>query len=130
MKIRLLFVLLVLGAFSLIGCQSDGNYPGPSEENVPPEEEIFPTDTPRPEVAPGEAMYPEIENNSGVNWFKAEAMILNGEVSEILVKADKSLQLSLKDGRLLTSAQPAADSVAAAIEQCAEKCSGTVVKEE
>lgn len=130
MKIRLLLVLLVLGAFTLIGCQSNGNYPGPAEGYVPPEEEIFPTDTPRPEVAPGAAMYPEIENNSAINWFKAEAMILNGEVSEILVKADLSLQLSLKDGRLLTSAQPAADSVATTIEQCAEKCSATLVKAE
>jgi hypothetical protein len=75
-------------------------------------------------------MYPEIENNTNINWFQAEAMVLNGEVAKIVLLQDLNVQLMLKDGRLLNSIQPAADSVTQTIEACGELCSATEVGQE
>jgi len=129
MKNRLLLIGVLIGLLLLAACQSGGDTASGDEYPAPLIEEIA-TSTARPTVPPGPAMYPEIENNTNNNWFQAEAMILNGEVAKIVLLQDLNVQLMLKDGRLLNSIQPAADSVTQTIEACGESCSATEVGQE
>lgn len=129
MKNRLLLVGVLLGLFLFAACQSGGDSAPGGEYPAPLIEEIA-TSTARPTVPPGQAMYPEIENNSNINWFQAEAMILNGEVAKIVLLQDLNFQLMLKDGRLLNSIQPGADSITQTIETCGGLCSATQVGQE
>jgi hypothetical protein len=130
MKSRLLLITGVLiGLLFLAACQS-GNNPVEDEEYPAPLIEEIATATARPTVLPGQAMYPEIENNTNINWFQAEAMILNGEVAKVVLLQDLNFQLMLKDGRLLNSIQPGADSIPQTIEACGDLCSATEVVQE
>ncbi len=129
MKNRLLLIGVLIGLLLLAACQSGGDTASGDEYPAPLIEEIA-TSTARPTVPPGQAMYPEIENNTNINWFQAEAMVLNGEVAKIVLLQDLNVQLMLKDGRLLNSIQPAADSVTQTIEACGELCSATEVGQE
>ncbi len=129
MKNRLLLIGVLIGLLLLAACQSGGDTASGDEYPAPLIEEIA-TSTARPTVPPGQAMYPEIENNTNINWFQAEAMVLNGEVAKIVLLQDLNVQLMLKDGRLLNSIQPAADSVTQTIEACGELCSAMEVGQE
>jgi hypothetical protein len=129
MKSRLFLTGVLIGLLLLAACQSGGDST-PGEEYPAPLIEEIATETPRPTVLPGQAMYPEIESNTPINWFQAEAMILNGEVAKVVLLQDLNFQLMLKDGRLLNSIQPGADSIPQTIEACGELCSATEVVQE
>jgi len=47
-----------------------------------------------------------------------------------VLKANLAIQLNLKDGRVLTSAQPIPDSVALVLKTCADLCKDTKLTEE
>ncbi len=131
MKSRLLMVGVLICIFFLAACQagnnsgSDKGYPVPSVN-----EEVIPTRTARPTAPPGAAMYPEIASDTSINWFQAEAMILNAEVAKIVIHQDASFQIMLKDGRIFNSLQPFSDSVMQTIEKCADMCSDVEIVQE
>jgi hypothetical protein len=129
MKSRLLMIGILIGLLLLAACQS-GNNPADGDVYPAPLIEEIATATARPTVLPGQAMYPEIENNTNINWYQAEAMILNGEVAKVVLLQDLNFQLMLKDGRLLNSIQPGADSISQTIEACGELCNATEVVQE
>jgi hypothetical protein len=120
---------LVIGLIFLVACQS-GSDLLPGKEYPEPLQENLPTETPRPTVLPGQAMYPEIESNSNINWFQAEAMILNGEVDRLVLQAGLNFQMMLKDGRLFNSTQPSPEAITQTLENCGELCSATQVVQE
>ena len=130
MKIRVLLIVFIMGALSLAACKSNSAYPGPGDVYPLPMDEVFPTETPSPTVPVGEALYPDLGDNSAIGWFQAEAMILHGEVGKIVLLKDAQIQLLLKDGRLLISALPAESDVNALIVQCGDLCKETVVEQE
>jgi hypothetical protein len=130
MKYRFVYLGMLLAVLALSACGGSKNYPGPGESYPLPLVEEIPTNTPLPTVAPGAAAYPEIASDSSVTWSQAETMMRNGEVAEILLLKDLWFNLSLKDGRLLKSQQPAADSIDVVIKDCGDACAAIEISSE
>ena len=131
MKYRFVYLGLLLAVLTLSACGSGSkNYPGPGDSYPLPLAEDIPTNTPLPTVAPGAPAYPDIGTDSSVTWAQAETMMRNGEVASILLLKDLWFNLQLKDGRLLKSTQPAADSIDVVIKDCGEACSAIVITSE
>ncbi len=131
MKYRFVYISLLLVMLVLAACGSGSkNYPGPDDSYPLPLAEDIPANTPMPTVAPGEPAYPDIATDSSVTWAQAETMIRNGEVASILLLKDLWFNLSLKDGRLLKSIQPAADSLDVVIKDCGEACTAIAITSE
>jgi hypothetical protein len=131
MKSRLnwFFLVVLITSMILAGCKSssrdadEGNYPVPNQE-------ILPTETPKPTVPSGQALYPDLADQSDVLWPMAEGMILHGDIDSILLLAELKVQLNLKDGRVLFSIQPTKDSVAEVITSCGDACKDIEVTQE
>jgi len=131
MKYRFVYLSLLLTMLVLAACGSGSkNYPGPDDSYPLPLAEDIPANTPLPTVAPGAPAYPDIGTDSSVTWAQAETMMRNGEVASILLLKDLWFNLQLKDGRLLKSTQPAADSIDVVVKDCGEVCTAIVITSE
>jgi hypothetical protein len=83
-------------------------------------------------LAPGAAggLYPGIQDGAEAYWDQAVAMILNGEVTQVMQTHDLKVYLTLKDGRTLFSIEPEIDEVMRVIEFCGEPCKNIMVASE
>lgn len=120
MKVFKISLLLGLATLWLSSCQLQKSEPVPQ---VYPE----PTIQERPV---GAVLYPDAKSGDQVAWEQAVAMILNGEVSEVMQTHSLKVTLTLKDGRVLHTVEPSIDDVFKVIQQCGEKCSNIMVATE
>ncbi|HJW91116.1 MAG TPA: hypothetical protein VJ436_10795 [Anaerolineales bacterium] len=93
---------------------SDG-YPAPTAQATVPPAKV-PTGYPEP--------------NEEVSWEQAKTLILEGQVAEATQFHSMKVILVLKDGRVVSTYEPAIDEVLAVIEQCADICSDIIVATE
>jgi hypothetical protein len=117
-SIWILISLLLVAA--LAACQ-----PGPV--GTQPAGEVAPVEYPDPQqelvvAVPASVLYPDPQSGDEVLWAQAYAMLLNGEVSQILGADTEKITLVLKDGRSLLAAQPAPGDILRMIETCGEVC--------
>ena len=117
-SIWILISLLLVAA--LAACQ-----PGPVETQ--PAGEVAPVEYPEPQqelvvAEPASVLYPEPVSGDEVLWAQAYAMLLNGEVSQILGADTEKITLVLRDGRSLLAAQPAPGDILRMIETCGDIC--------
>ena len=106
-------------------------YPPPQGESlaqVEPETGAYPPplDTPVPPAF----LYPAYQDNDEVEWWHAQAMIMNGEVERVVQTHALKVTLFLKDGRALVTVEPEIDEVLEVIKLCGEKCVDIVVATE
>jgi len=71
--------------------------------------------------------YPAYQDNDEVEWWHAQAMILNGEVERVIQTHALKVTLFLKDGRALVTVEPEIDEVLEVIKLCGEKCVDIVI---
>ena len=71
-----------------------------------------------------------VEDGAEVYWEQAVAMILNGEVTQVMQTHDLKVYLTLKDGRTLSSIEPVIDDVMRIIDFCGEPCKDILVATE
>jgi hypothetical protein len=128
---KYLLVIVLLLSWMAAACQATGSGGGqPTQAPASsPEGGSYPAPpTPYPGApdvtgAPsGEALYPWLESGTDIVWEQAVAMILNGEVSQVAQSHDLTVQLMLKDGRSLSTTEPAIDEVMRVIESCGAPC--------
>ena len=131
MKKNLLIILMVL-ALLAAGCQVTGQGGGQATEapRALPSDPAYPAGSGDPyPAAPGAApdeggaLYPWFETGTELLWEHAVAMIMNGEVSQVVQAHDLTVQLTLKDGRTMTAIEPAIDEIFRVIETCGAPCS-------
>lgn len=75
-------------------------------------------------------LYPGVQDGAEVYWEQAVAMILNGEVTQVMQTHDLKVYLTLKDGRTLFSIEPAIDDVMRIIESCGDPCKAIMIATE
>lgn len=80
--------------------------------------------------AAGSSLYPNAADGTEVMWVQAAAMIMNGEVAQVLQTHDLKVFLTLKDGRTLLSIEPKIDEVMLVIELCGEPCKEIIIATE
>lgn len=78
----------------------------------------------------GAGLYPAAQDGAEVIWHQAVAMILNGEVLQVMQTHELKVYLTLKDGRTLLSIEPKIDEVMRVIETCGEPCKDILVATE
>jgi len=83
-------------------------------------------------LAPGAAdtLYPGVLDGTEVNWGQALAMIMNGEVTQVMQTHDLEVYLTLKDGRTLRSIEPQIDEVMKVIQSCGDPCKNIMIATE
>lgn len=105
--------------------------PEPVEGSVPQNaEDIYPAPQVEPTAPMPAVLYPMIATGDEVGWHRAQALIKNDEVERITQTHELKVTLFLKDGRALTTVEPAIDEVLRIIEQCGERCSEIAVATE
>ena len=148
MRKQLLLTLMLLAVLLVSGCQvagpgasdptetvlpadpSAGEYPAPGADpgidDAYPGPDVIPTEMPDA----GSALYPVYVDGDMVSWEQAVAMILNGEVTQVFQTHDLQVTISLKDGRSLTTTEPAIDDVMQVIETCGAPCQNIAIATE
>jgi hypothetical protein len=140
MKKNWIVMLLMLALLSVLaaGCQVAGQGGGesteapeaaPNDPAYPGAGGAYPAD-PGAEAEEGAALYPWYESGTEVLWNNAIAMIMNGEVSQVAQAHDLTVTLTLKDGRTLTTIEPAIDEVIRTVEACGAPCSDILIATE
>jgi hypothetical protein len=134
---KLILIILILGLM-LVACtngtetieeprpEEPGEYPGPE---APVGADPYPASDSVPAEAP-DVLYPGVEDGGEVNWNKAIAMIMNGEVVKVVQTHDLKVSLTLRDGRTLITYQQVIDDVLQVIEACGEPCAEIIVATE
>lgn len=145
MKIKWIFVVLMIAVLMLTGCQSAESTQAPdqeSEEGSTSEQVVDEGQAqdayPAPvEIAPitedayPDPLYPDIVDGSEVEWEQAEAIILNGEVSLINLQSETMrVTMGLKDGRLLVVVIEGAAQVHETLASCGDLCRNVVFTQE
>lgn len=140
MKLTFLLILIVL----LAACQTatpdatnaplpaetDDSYPAPEVTTPEPAAgEPYPAATEPtsldPNVTPG---YPAPGGQGdSVEWEEATRLILDGQVAQVTQNEDLIVILVLKDGRTISTREPATDEVLNLIDQCGDLCKDIVV---
>jgi hypothetical protein len=90
-------------------------YPVPATQKAPTE---------APQVAAGQALYPEPQSGEAVAWAQAVAMINNGEINQIMKSESLELTLNLKDGRSLLTNEPFDGELQTVLDRCGDVCTG------
>jgi hypothetical protein len=133
-----LFVCVLL-IFSIAGCQTATTTaptvsPSPTQTVAPTKEsypampaQALPTagsyPAPGTDVQPTVGAYPGPQGEpTEVAWGDAEQMILTGNVSQVVQNQALEVTLTLKDGQIIKTTAPAADSVQKAITACGDTC--------
>ena len=106
-------------------------YPAPETvpETTPSEQDAYP----EPDLAQAQPqensgiLYPGSKDGDEVSWVQAYAMIMNGEVKQVIQAHSLQVNLLLKDGRTLITREVSIDDVMKVIEQCGEPCKDTVI---
>jgi hypothetical protein len=106
--------------------QQELAYPAP--ESAPTAQEPYPAPD-RPAVSSG-PLYPDSEDGEEVTWEMAQAMILNGEVKQVIQAHSLQVTLMLKDGRTLITTEPAIDDIFEVIELCGNPCQDITIATE
>jgi hypothetical protein len=142
MKFRLIITLSLLALIVLTACTSPTpavttEQPAGESQNSPteaPPAEAYPQTaqqavavTEAPQVAPGQALYPEPQSGDSVTWSQAVAMLNNAEVNQIMKSATLELTLSLKDGRSLLTNEPGDGELQIVLDKCGDVCAGIEV---
>jgi hypothetical protein len=78
----------------------------------------------------GAGLYPAAQDGTEVMWNQAVAMILNGEVLQVMQTHELKVYLTLKDGRTLLSVEPEIDEVMRVIQTCGDPCKDILVATE
>ncbi len=80
----------------------------------------------------GGAMYPAPGSGGTdtISWDEAKSILLNGEVAEIVQLHSLEVKLTLKNGSMLSTTEPAIDDVFKVIDECGEKCADISVATE
>lgn len=78
----------------------------------------------------GSGLYPNAQDGTEVMWVQAVAMIMNGEVTQVMQTHELKVYLTLKDGRTLLSIEPEIDEVMRVIEICDEPCKDILIATE
>jgi hypothetical protein len=129
---------------SIAGCQSATTTvpivsPSPTQTIAPTEvsypampAEALPTagsyPAPGTDVQPTVGAYPGPQGEPAtVTWGDAEQMILTGNVSQVAQNQALEVTLTLKDGQIIKTTAPAADSVQKAITACGDLCKNVSV---
>jgi hypothetical protein len=94
---------------------TEEGYPAPTTQAAPPPANV-PTGYPEP--------------SEEVSWEQARSLILEGQVAEVTQFHSMKVILKLKDGRVVSTFEPAIDEVLAVIEECGEMCSDIVIATE
>lgn len=123
-----LLLALVLTACSLGAPGTDEQPAGEPEQQIIEEYPV--PDNPPPVVDPSESLYPGFQDGDEINWIQATAMIVNGEVVQVVQTHDLKVSLTLRDGRTLVTYEPEIDAVLQVIEGCGDLCSEIVVATE
>ena len=143
MKKRILLLSIVLVLAALLGaCQPDS--PNESTQTSGPAEPspvvgnqaptAYPMAQPaqaQPQAAQGSGsgLYPGPKSGDEVTWMQAAAMIMNQEVSQIVVGSDLKVSLSLKDGRTLIAVVETPDDVTRVLTECGDPCKSIKVEQ-
>lgn len=141
MKFRLITILSFLALIILAACttptpavsteQPAGESPNAPAATATPEAYPSPAEqavvTEEPQVASGQALYPEPQSGDTVNWSQTVAMMNNGEVAQVLKSNTLELTLSLKDGRSLVTFEPQDGELQIAIDRCGDTCASIEV---
>jgi hypothetical protein len=90
---------------------------------------------PEPQVQPpssGQSAYPEPGTGQyeTITWEEATNLILEGNVSQVTQLHNLTVFLTLKDGTMLETVEPAIDDVFNVIDQCGDPCSDIVIATE
>jgi hypothetical protein len=135
MKKRILLSIILVLVVLLAACQPDNPNenaqpsgpaePSPAAGNQAPT--AYPMAQPmqaQPQAAQGSGsgLYPGPKSGDEVTWLQAAAMILNQEVSQIVVGSDLKVSLSLKDGRTLIAAVETPEDVTRVLTECGDPC--------
>lgn len=65
-----------------------------------------------------------------VSWEQARTLILSGQVAQIFQLHNLTVTLALKDGRVVTTREPAIDDVFAVVEDCGAPCADILIATE
>lgn len=130
LKIGVLIMLAVV--FLATACTST---PTPDPTQALPTSAPAPTtypepvaDTPSdPEYTPNATPYPLPVSTQEADWAVAETFILSGQVISIAQGKDLAVTITLQDGRVIATTQPAADEVLKVIEKCGSTCANILV---
>ncbi|MGH9457446.1 MAG: hypothetical protein ACRD2J_07365 [Thermoanaerobaculia bacterium] len=63
-----------------------------------------------------------------IAWTQAEALLLEGEVDEVVRTAEGFVRLELRDGRRVVTREPVDGEIERVIARCGEPCAGVVVR--
>jgi len=131
----IILAILLIVACQLVGSQKPStDIPKTTEGYPPPVKPVYPESTypsssqpstdlsnyPEPSVST--SLYPDAKDGDEVPWSNAVAIILNGEVTQVMQTHDLKVSLSLKDGRTLMTIEPNIDDMIKVIEECGENC--------
>ena len=142
MKFRLTIILSLLALIVLAACTSPT--PAVTTEQPSGEVQTAPTEpapaeaypqtaqqaaavTEVPQVATGQALYPEPQSGDSVTWSQAVAMLNNAEVSQVMKAASLELTMNLKDGRSLITTEPGDGELQIVLDRCGDVCAGIEV---
>jgi hypothetical protein len=126
MKSRIFVITLALLAIALTACSKPTPTQVPQNNLAPtivypePATESYPS--PEGVVTQASVLYPEPKSGDEVSWEQAVAMVLNGEVTQIVQSKSLQLTLSLRDGRSLIAKEAALDDIKMVIEKCGAVC--------
>lgn len=83
-------------------------------------------------LTPGQSagLYPGAQDGAEVLWHQAVAMILYGEVVQVVQTHELKVYLTLKDGRTLLAIEPEIDQVMRVIETCGDPCKEILIATE
>lgn len=155
MNFKMSSILLILALVALNACSSPAptgepsptagqspeypppaqGYPDPVQEYPSLEEYPYPLsgqelpaqDLQNPYPLPESLPYPSVLDPEEVPFDQASAMVMDGEVAQVLQTHDLRVILTLKDGRRFISVQPEIDEILNLIEECGEPCQEIVI---
>ncbi len=121
----LITLFLVIAIFSA-ACQTSS--PTPTQPAYP----AYPGFNPGlyPEAAAGGGLYPGYADGATITWEHAVAMVQNGEVASVMQNHQLMVILTLKDGRTLTTTEPAIDEIINIIRSCGDPCKDITIATE
>jgi hypothetical protein len=77
-----------------------------------------------------DSLFRSLSIGETVSWDEAQALILSGQVQQVVQLHSLEVQLTLKDGRQVTTTEPNLDDVIRLIDQCGDNCRGIAVASE
>jgi hypothetical protein len=103
-------------------------YPFPWHDAYPSSEQEVPVQGFQyPYPLPGSLPYPSPLDPEEVPFDQAAAMVMNGEVAQVLQTHDLNVILTLMDGRRFITTQPEIDEILKLIDECGEPCEEIVI---